>query len=181
MWADLTGKVCTDNSNNFAGSNNWMTLERSGVTASATVSARAKYGRPRTGQICVTHSPLEATTTNTLSRFGRTGWYGRVAQQHLHFARVEGVDYALNYPAEIPTSCRPSTSTNQNIFVTDGISPVTIGRKATGSTSVPTCMNVLSFDWSASSYTQAMLSVVVADILIDCAQSSFWKLESAYY
>ena len=161
MWADLTGKVCTDQSTNFVGSNNWMTLERSGVTASATVSPRAKIWTTADGTNL--YRPPAAGSNDKPIPFPGSGVPGGtvvwLSSTSIRF-RVEGVDYALNYPAEIPTSCRPSTSTNQNIFVTDGISSVTIGRKATGSTSVPTCMNVLSFDWSASSYTQAMLSVV---------------------
>jgi len=82
--------------------------------------------------------------------------------------KADGTTYTLNYPSGFPTDCKADASTNYNtnLFITDGISSVTIARRPSNTANsnicvMPdclTCLEVLDFDWSASSYDDSMIT-----------------------
>jgi hypothetical protein len=72
---------------------------------------------------------------------------------------ADSTHYAFTYPTNFPSACRPTASCssycNQHIFVTDGISSVTVGRRSGNTVQ---CLTTLAFDWSAATYSASMVT-----------------------
>jgi hypothetical protein len=145
MWVDFTGKVDMTNTRNPI-SSTWMTLPRGSSPASAT---NAGILSPQPSGVSSSSRPVPFPGAGNTG--GIVVW---LDASQIRFA-VESTDYAFAYPTNYPSACAPSTAFNQNIFVTDGISSVTVGRRS--GTTIQ-CLTTLTFDWSAAVYSASMVT-----------------------
>lgn len=164
MWVDFTGRVATTNSVTNKQMVFFVVPRDSFPATMAAVDAKYMWGGTTPTAAANEHYPSTyATSMNGYERpipFPRSGHPNGVVVylgQSNVFFRADGVDYSIPYPTSM-SSCLPeasSASSNVNVFVTDGVSSVTIGRRASGDL---TCLTVLKFDWSYPTYTSQMLS-----------------------
>jgi hypothetical protein len=152
MWVDYTGLAGTTISVDV-NTESWMRLPRDAAAdGSASIAATTMYS----SNTDYLHSIAVSSSAKPVP-LPRAGVAGGVViyfdTTQLKF-RLDGNDVALDYPSTL--TCIPSSTTNQNIFVTDGVSSITIGRR-TGTTI--DCMQVLRFDWTVDPPAQSMLHV----------------------
>ena len=155
MWSDYTGRVERTNSQNAA-SNDWYTLPRDGTpilpggytALSPKPSGVPSYSRP---------VPFPGAGVAG----GMVVWFD---PSMIRFESTDG-QHAFGYPLSVPTTCRPlsGATANRHIFITDGISSVTMGRRGASTTAAVECLVHIAFEWSASLYTEDMLTITLIE------------------
>ena len=158
MWADFSGRVKFD-AREYTHDNRWFPFPRSAMTATSQPRAQTLWGDDdflyRPNGVGTGAKPIPFPGSGVAG--GTVVWLSNIGVKF----RVNGVDFAWPYPANMPTTCVNTlqrvggTFRNTNVLVTDGISSVAIGKRS-GSTI--SCMSVLRIDWSAAEYTADMLS-----------------------
>jgi hypothetical protein len=110
----------------------------SGSNSYSSMSSSFRYGKP-------VPFPYAGVTNGVMVIF---------TTENIYF-KIDGTDYAFPYPTGFATSCMGVASTTYNwaVYITDGVSSVGIYRRSGGS-----CAEVLDFDWSAETYTAAMIT-----------------------
>jgi hypothetical protein len=165
MWVDYTGRVKSDNgyhTSHRSGGQTWFVIPRGSYPSTGSTSD-LKY---IWGTTSTSHSTYPTSLSGAMGNYARpipfpasghvggtVVWFGSSNV----FFKADGNDYSFAYPPSMPSNCRPdaSSSYNTEVFVTDGVNSVTVGRR---SASALTCLTVLTFDWSASTYTSSMMT-----------------------
>lgn len=166
MWVDLEGRVGSTNPLTTTEMSYFVVPRDSFPSYPAASALRYIWGTTTADSSTIHYPHTFATSMGAYARpipFPRSGmtngvvvWLGPTTV----FFRVDFVDYSFSYPTEMQT-CLPEASTatyNSNVFVTDGISSLTVGRQSGSTNGVLTCLTVMRFDWSASPYTASMIT-----------------------
>ena len=187
MWVDFTGRQMYDNAfstGSIATSQDFHVIPRNGwksygVDPSTGSAVDLKYIWGTSSTTDTPHFP------STLSGsfigfekpipFPRSGEPGGTVvwlSSSSIFFRSDGTDYSLPYPANLDYSCLPDISSNYmtNIFVTDGVNKVTVGRRSGNTIS---CLAVLEFDWSSSDYSSSS-TVSIGNWYSSVAAPPYW-------
>ena len=193
MWVDLEGRVGTTNPLTTT-EMSYLVVPRDSFPSYPAATALRYIWGTTTADSSTIHYPHTYATSPDMGAyarpipFPRSGmtngvvvWLGR----NKIFFRVDFVDYSFSYPTEMTAglTCLPEAQTatyNSNVFVTDGISSLTVGRRSDSSgTGVLSCLTVMRFDWSASPYTASMItaSPVVRSGLSNAVWTSMYTEE----
>lgn len=158
MWVDFTGRQGGTNQMQTT-NQNWFVIPRD-TWPSTRSSSDFKYVWGTTSYSDPLHVPSSLGSYDKFVPLPRSGhaagvvvWFG----SSIRF-KAYGSDYSLSYPSDMPSSCMPdySSTYNVNVFITDGINVVGVGRRSSYSLS---CIAWLTFDWSASTYGDSMVTV----------------------
>ena len=160
MWVDYTGRQRRDNGHTTY-YNDWFVTPRDSWLGTGS-SSMYRYIWGGTSQSGSQYLP--SAQTGSWNHYekpvpfpgsgmpnGTVVWFG---QNSLYF-RAGGADVEINYPSQM-SNCKPqhTSSDNVNLFITDGINRVTIGKRS-GNLQ---CLTVLTFDWTAETYDFNMLT-----------------------
>lgn len=196
MWVDLSGRQGALNTMATTTALQYFVVPR-GSNPGSVVDGNKNYlwgSTSTTDQ----HFPSTIAGVSPYARpipFPRSGMPNGVVvwldSKALHF-RADGMDYTMPYPTAMtsgcttsddtntnprPTCCRPRADAfvyNVNVFISDGISSVTIGRRIAYATDDMQCAVVLSFDWSSPTYDSSMLSATANTTRLSIPPNGRW-------
>jgi len=165
MWVDFTGRVKSDNGY-LTNDQTWFTIPRNSYPSTGSTSNR----RYIWGTTSTTHDYYPSSMSSSMGNYARpvpfpgsghaggtVVWLGASSV----FFKADGTDYSFAYPSSMSTACKPAatSSYNTNAFVTDGVNTLTVVRR---SSSTIQCLTVLTFDWSAATYSSSMLTATTS-------------------
>ena len=162
MWVTLEGKIKRDNGYDTTG-RTYFTFSRDLMTATGVPSQSADYiwagdadrYRPSgTLNSCAKPIPFPGSGYTN----GTVVWL----QNNALMFKAAGTDYSIPWASTgIPRTCYSDLSTCSNnayVFVTDGISSFSIGRRNNANMR---CYFTVQIDWTAPTYDSSMLNVTV--------------------